>query len=236
MPTNDELFARACDVIPGGVNSPVRAFRSVGGSPYFVQKAEGPYVWDVEGNRYLDLVQSYGAVILGHLHALAVLAAGAQQAVDREHPLEKPAAPLGIEALVLTGGPRKVPGVHEHIGGVEAVDGLVQRNLADVLVHQYPLRGGGVVEQGLHPVAVHRPGPYGVLVDRRPLRQLDAGAGLQEVGKPLDERPHHVSGGPSLARSRVVPGFRARAANAVGEPGGDGAVLVCCATHLVGSL
>jgi glutamate-1-semialdehyde 2,1-aminomutase len=72
VPTNAELFARACDVIPGGVNSPVRAFRSVGGSPYFVQKAEGPHVWDVEGHRYLDLVQSYGAVILGHAHPAVV--------------------------------------------------------------------------------------------------------------------------------------------------------------------
>ena len=66
--TNKELFARACDVIPGGVNSPVRAFRAVGGEPYFVARAEGPYVWDVEGHRLLDLVQSYGAVIAGHAH------------------------------------------------------------------------------------------------------------------------------------------------------------------------
>ncbi|MCB1249808.1 MAG: aminotransferase class III-fold pyridoxal phosphate-dependent enzyme, partial [Acidimicrobiales bacterium] len=79
-PTNEALFARAQAVIPGGVNSPVRAFRSVGGTPYFVAKAEGPHVWDVEGNRYLDLVQSYGAIILGHAHPVvidAVLSAAA---------------------------------------------------------------------------------------------------------------------------------------------------------------
>src|SRR5579872_4537418 len=64
--TNQSLFARAQAVIPGGVNSPVRAFRSVGGSPYFVERAEGPYIWDVDGNRYIDYVQSYGASILGH--------------------------------------------------------------------------------------------------------------------------------------------------------------------------
>lgn len=52
--------------MPGGVNSPVRSFRSVGGSPYFVHTAEGPYVWDVEGNRYIDYVLSYGPAILGH--------------------------------------------------------------------------------------------------------------------------------------------------------------------------
>jgi glutamate-1-semialdehyde 2,1-aminomutase len=55
--TNQELFDRARDVIPGGVNSPVRAFTSVGGTPYFVARAEGARVWDVEGTEYLDLVQ-----------------------------------------------------------------------------------------------------------------------------------------------------------------------------------
>ncbi|MEI7593387.1 MAG: glutamate-1-semialdehyde 2,1-aminomutase [Actinomycetes bacterium] len=65
-PTNASLFSRGQRVIPGGVNSPVRAFRSVGGVPYFVERAEGPYVWDVEGRRFIDLVQSYGAIILGH--------------------------------------------------------------------------------------------------------------------------------------------------------------------------
>jgi glutamate-1-semialdehyde 2,1-aminomutase len=68
MPSNDELFKRAQEVIPGGVNSPVRSFRSVGGTPYFVARAEGAYVWDIEGDRYLDYVQSWGASILGHAH------------------------------------------------------------------------------------------------------------------------------------------------------------------------
>src|SRR4051794_38173856 len=70
--TNESLFKRAAEVIPGGVNSPVRAFGSVGGSPYFVARAEGAYVWDVEGNRYLDYVQSWGASILGHAHPAVV--------------------------------------------------------------------------------------------------------------------------------------------------------------------
>ena len=72
--SNEELFARAQRVIPGGVNSPVRSFRSVGGTPYFVARAEGPYVWDVEGRRYIDLVQSYGAIIAGHAHPAIVAA------------------------------------------------------------------------------------------------------------------------------------------------------------------
>ncbi len=66
--SNEELFARAKLVMPGGVNSPVRSFGSVGGTPYFVERAEGPYVWDVEGTRYIDYVMSYGPGILGHCH------------------------------------------------------------------------------------------------------------------------------------------------------------------------
>jgi len=72
VPSNKDLFARAERVIPGGVNSPVRAFRAVGGTPYFVERAEGPYVWDVEGRRYVDMVQSYGAIIAGHAHPAIV--------------------------------------------------------------------------------------------------------------------------------------------------------------------
>src|SRR4051794_39645762 len=70
--TNKGLFARAQQVIPGGVNSPVRAFRSVGGHPYFVARGAGARVWDVEGNEYLDYVQSYGASILGHADPVVV--------------------------------------------------------------------------------------------------------------------------------------------------------------------
>jgi glutamate-1-semialdehyde 2,1-aminomutase len=69
---SEALFARAQRVIPGGVNSPVRAFQSVGGTPYFVARAEGPRVWDADGRGYLDLVQSYGAIIAGHAHPAIV--------------------------------------------------------------------------------------------------------------------------------------------------------------------
>ena len=68
MSLNEDYFARANQVIPGGVNSPVRSFRSVGGTPYFVSKAEGPFVWDSEGARYIDYVMSYGPGIVGHSH------------------------------------------------------------------------------------------------------------------------------------------------------------------------
>lgn len=72
--TNSELFERAQKVLVGGVNSPVRAFRSVGGTPYFVDRGEGPYVWDVEGTKYIDFVQSYGATLLGHADPVVVAA------------------------------------------------------------------------------------------------------------------------------------------------------------------
>ena len=81
VPSNAELFARSCRAIPGGVNSSIRAFKAVGGSPYVVARAEGPYVFDVEGTRYIDLVQSYGAVILGHAHP-AITAAVTAAAAD----------------------------------------------------------------------------------------------------------------------------------------------------------
>lgn len=70
--TNERMQSRAAVVIPGAVNSPVRSFRSVGGVPYFVERGQGAHVWDVEGNRYLDYVQSYGASILGHAHPKVV--------------------------------------------------------------------------------------------------------------------------------------------------------------------
>ena len=79
--SNHELFERSRAAIPGGVNSSIRAFKAVGGEPYLVARAEGPYVFDVEGARYIDLVQSYGAVILGHAHP-AVTAALAAAAPD----------------------------------------------------------------------------------------------------------------------------------------------------------
>ncbi|MBK9522315.1 MAG: glutamate-1-semialdehyde 2,1-aminomutase [Rhodocyclaceae bacterium] len=66
MTNNESLFFRAQKTIPGGVNSPVRAFRSVGGTPLFFARGEGAYVWDADGKRYIDYVGSWGPLILGH--------------------------------------------------------------------------------------------------------------------------------------------------------------------------
>jgi glutamate-1-semialdehyde 2,1-aminomutase len=76
-PISRALFERAVAVIPGGVNSPVRAFGSVGGTPRFFTRAEGPYVWDADGQRLIDLVMSWGPLPLGHAHPEVVAAARA---------------------------------------------------------------------------------------------------------------------------------------------------------------
>ena len=68
MPSSHELYQEACRYIPGGVNSPVRAFRGVGGEPVFLARAAGPHVWSAEGTRYIDYVGSWGPAILGHAH------------------------------------------------------------------------------------------------------------------------------------------------------------------------
>src|ERR1700741_270767 len=69
---NEELFARTKELIPGGVNSPVRAFRAVGGTPRFVARAQGAYFWDANGTRYIDSIGSWGPMILGHGHPAVV--------------------------------------------------------------------------------------------------------------------------------------------------------------------
>ncbi|MFO0121690.1 MAG: glutamate-1-semialdehyde 2,1-aminomutase, partial [Inhella sp.] len=72
MDRNQELFERAQACIPGGVNSPVRAFRAVGGTPRFVQRAQGAHFWDANGTRYIDYIGSWGPMILGHGHPVVV--------------------------------------------------------------------------------------------------------------------------------------------------------------------
>jgi glutamate-1-semialdehyde 2,1-aminomutase len=103
--TNAELYRRACRVLPGGVDSPVRAFTAVGGVPYFVDRAEGAYVWDVEGRRYVDYVQSYGASILGHAHPVIVEAV--RRAAGRGTSY---GAPTEAEVLLAEAIRERVPG------------------------------------------------------------------------------------------------------------------------------
>jgi glutamate-1-semialdehyde 2,1-aminomutase len=79
--TSQQLFERAQHSIPGGVNSPVRAFKSVGGTPIFIKKAKGAYLYDEDGNKYIDFIASWGPMILGHAHE-AVVKAIQEKAID----------------------------------------------------------------------------------------------------------------------------------------------------------
>src|SRR5260370_30079734 len=78
---SEEAFHRSARVIPGGVNSPARAFGAVGGQPLFIARGEGPWLFDVDGNGYLDYVGSWGPLILGHAHPRVVRAV--EEAVRR---------------------------------------------------------------------------------------------------------------------------------------------------------
>jgi glutamate-1-semialdehyde 2,1-aminomutase len=79
-PISQGLFDRAREIVAGGVNSPVRAFRAVGGTPRFMVRGEGPYLWDADGRRYVDLVSSWGPLVLGHAHPAVVEAISAAAA------------------------------------------------------------------------------------------------------------------------------------------------------------
>src|SRR3974390_2401739 len=77
-PRSEEIFRRATDVLVGGVNSPVREFRAVGGEPIVVDRAAGASLWDADENEYIDYVSSWGALILGHAHPKVIEAISAQ--------------------------------------------------------------------------------------------------------------------------------------------------------------
>src|SRR5436309_2494745 len=68
IPKSREAFDRACKVIPGGVNSPARAFGAVGGTPPFMARAQGQFLYDIDGHQYIDFIGSWGPMILGHAH------------------------------------------------------------------------------------------------------------------------------------------------------------------------
>ena len=89
-PKSKALYADACTVIPGGVNSPVRAFRSVDGEPIFIARAKGSRLWDADGNDYIDYVGSWGPAIVGHAHpeVLAAIHAAAENGISFGAPTE----------------------------------------------------------------------------------------------------------------------------------------------------
>ena len=97
--SNQSWFERALRVIPGGVSSPVRSFRSVGGVPFSVERGEGAFLYDVEGRKLLDMVQSYGAVLLGHTHPTVTAAIRTAVAKGTTFGTPTPAEVLLAEAV-----------------------------------------------------------------------------------------------------------------------------------------
>ena len=122
--TNAGWFERATAVIPGGVDSPVRSFRSVGGTPYTVVEGHGALVRDVEGTEYLDLVQSYGASLLGHAHPVVIEAIRTAALKGTTFGAPTPGEVLLAEAIVA-----RVPGLEQVrfvSSGTEAVMSAVR--------------------------------------------------------------------------------------------------------------
>jgi glutamate-1-semialdehyde 2,1-aminomutase len=113
-----ELFQRAQKTIPGGVNSPVRAFRSVGGTPIFIRKAKGSYLYDADGNKYIDYIASWGPMILGHAHEEVVKAIQERAALSTSY-----GAPTELEiemAELITGMVPNVDLIRMVSSGTEA--------------------------------------------------------------------------------------------------------------------
>ncbi len=103
---SDTLWQCAQELIPGGVNSPVRSFRSVGSTPFFVERGEGPYLFDTEGRRYTDYVLSWGPLILGHAHPVVM-----EAVADQLHRGTSYGAPTAAEVELAERIVRLVPGV-----------------------------------------------------------------------------------------------------------------------------
>ena len=100
------LFEAAQKVIPGGVNSPVRAFKAVGGTPIFVERAKGAYLYDVDGNRYVDFIASWGPLILGHAYEPVLKAVTEKAALGTSFGM-----PTAIETELASLAVSMVPGI-----------------------------------------------------------------------------------------------------------------------------
>src|SRR5438067_3961502 len=130
---SEKLFAEALRLIPGGVNSPVRAFRAVGGQPFFVNKAKGAHIWDVDGNDYVDYVGTWGPAILGHAHPKIVMAV--QQAAENgtsfgiPNPLEVTMAKLICSMVPSVKKVRMCnSGTEATMSGIRLARGFTKRN------------------------------------------------------------------------------------------------------------
>ena len=144
IPKSISLFQEAQTLLPGGVDSPVRAFRAVGGQPLFVDCGEGPYLYDVDGNRYIDYVLSWGPLITGHAHPQVVEAEPAprKERRQRPEPAEEPEPALAeeldeLEPEITTSpppappAPRPAPRIERRVERVEWSAEEFEGELAD---------------------------------------------------------------------------------------------------------
>ena len=201
--TSDDLFKRAQLVIPGGVNSPVRAFRSVGGTPRFVREGEGPRIFDVDGNRYLDYVCSWGPLIFGHAHAEIVAAARA--ALDRGSSY---GAPTQAEVELAETIVERVPGVEQ----VRLVSSGTEAGMSSIRLARAATGREKVVK-----FAGHYHGHSDALL-------ASAGSGVATLGLPDSPGVTEGAAGDTI----VVPwNDRAAVEGAFAEHGDDIAVLAC---------
>jgi len=192
--TNEELFGRAQRVIPGGVNSPVRAFTSVGGTPYFVARASGARVWDVEGTEYLDLVQSYGAIIAGHAHPTVVEAVQEAALSGTSY-----GAPTEREVLLAEEICRRVPscdkvrmvssGTEATMSAIRLARGFTGRDLVVKFAGNYHGHGDALLADSGSGVAMIDALHHGGVVGRPGSAGVPATAVAETVVVPYNEVP-----------------------------------------------
>ena len=150
MNRNEQLFNRAKAIIPGGVNSPVRAFGSVGGIPRFIKKAEGAYVWDENDMRYIDYVGSWGPAIVGHAHpevveavreaALGGLSFGAPTAAETVMAEER------LQRLIVRAAPERLEQIRQLLEAIDVAAPQVWITVAQSANNSFA--NGGLLQNG----------------------------------------------------------------------------------------
>src|SRR6266571_3201673 len=152
-PLSHKLFAEALEYIPGGVNSPVRAFRGVGGEPFFVNRAKGARVWDVDDNEYIDYVCTWGPAILGHAHPAIITAV--KEAAEHGTSFGIP-NPLEIAGIIIEPVPGNAglylpkPGYLEFLREITRANGALL--IFDEVMTGFRLAPGGAQERfGIKP-------------------------------------------------------------------------------------